>query len=683
MKYWKPEQLDKEQVKNIVSEFGIPSIVAMLLCIRGIDTYEEIQKFLYEDEELDDPFLLIDMDKATERIFTALNNKERICIYGDYDADGVTSTALLYDYLSAFGADVAYYIPSRETEGYGMNNGAVDKIAQTGATLIITVDNGVSANEQIEYASSLGIDTVVTDHHTPPAVLPNAVAIVNPHRQDCPSEFKFLSGVGVVFKLIMALEDEHLDIAELLKKYSDIASLGTIGDVVSLTGENRILVKNGLKNIKALTHTGINALLDTAGIKGNNKLTAGKISFTLVPRINACGRLALSEKSVELLLTDDEVIAREIAEELSENNRNRQEIEKEILEEVLEYIEKNPHLKYNRVMVVSGENWHQGVIGIVASRIKDIYGKPVIIITIDGENAKGSGRSIEGFSLIEGITSCKDLLPHFGGHPMAIGLSIKTSDIEEFSIRINSYAKQCGQMPLPTLKIDCKLNPKFLNVDLAKQISILEPFGAGNPTPIFGLYNMTLKAVIPVGGGNHLKLSLQRDDVIINAMLFFTTPEQFPYCIGEILDLAVTIDINEYNNKQSLSIIIKDIKSHNADTELMLRHNELFERLMNSEALTKEEAELLLPSREDFALVFKFLRKMDCWNFPPYIICTRLNNSRINYGRLQVILTAMHQLSLINFEQIREKTSIIILPVQGKADLNSAKIMKQLNSYVD
>lgn len=683
MKYWKPEQLDKEQVKTIVSEFSIPSIVAMLLNIRGINTYEEIQRFLYEEEELDDPFLLIDMDKATERIFMALNNNERICIYGDYDADGVTSTALLYDYLNSLGADVAYYIPSRETEGYGMNNSAIDKIFQTGATLIITVDNGVSANEQIEYASSLGIDTVVTDHHTPPAVLPNAVAVVNPHRNDCPSEFKFLSGVGVVFKLIMALEDEHLDITELLAKYSDIASLGTIGDIVSLTGENRILVKNGLRNIKALTHTGINALLDTAGIKGNSKLTAGKIAFTLVPRINACGRLALSEKSVELLLTDDKIIASEIAEELSEDNKNRQNIEKEILEEVLEYIEKNPHLKYNRVMVISGENWHQGVIGIVASRIKDIYGKPVIIITIDGDNAKGSGRSIEGFSLIDGITSCKNLLPHFGGHPMAVGLSIKTSDIEEFSIRLNSYAKQLGQLPLPTLKIDCKLNPKFLTVDLAKQISMLEPFGAGNPTPVFGIYNMTLKSIIPVGGGNHLKLAFQRDDIVINTMLFFTSTDQFPYYIGEILDLAVTVDINEYNNKESLSIVIKDIKSHNADTELMLRHNEIFEKLMNSEILEKEEAELLLPSRDDFAVVFKFLRKNGLWKFPISIICTRLNNSRINYGRLQVILTAMHQLSLINFEQSRDKTSITILPVQGKADLNSAKIIKQLNSYIN
>jgi len=678
MKYWKPEQLNKEQVRDIASEFDIPSVVAMLLSIRGINSYDEIYNFLYENEELDDPFLLMDMDKAAERIFKALQNNERICIYGDYDADGVTSTALLYDYLSSLNADVTYYIPSREAEGYGMNNGAIDKIANSGVKLIITVDNGISALEQIDYASSLGIDTVVTDHHTPPQILPDAVAVVNPHRKDCMSEFKHLSGVGVVFKLIMALEDEHLDIAALLERYSDIAALGTIGDIVSLTGENRIIVKNGIKNITALKRKGINALLDSAGIKGNNKLTAGKISFTLVPRINACGRLALSEKSVELLLTDDEIIAAEIAGQLSEDNKNRQEIEKDILEEVLSYIEDRPHLKYKRIMVISGEGWHQGVIGIVAARVKDIYGKPVIIITTDGDKAKGSGRSIEGFSLIDAIACCKDLLPHFGGHPMAVGLSLNTADIEEFSVRLNQYARQKGDMPLQTLKIDCKLNPKFVTIELAKQISMLEPFGAGNPTPVLGLYNMCLKAVTPVGGGNHLRLTLQRGDTTLNAMLFFTTANQFPYKAGEILDLAVTIDVNEYNNKQSLSVIIKEIKAACVDTQLMLRHNQLFERLMDLEKLTADEAKVLLPTRDDFAMVFKFLRKEKSWSYPPHIICAKLNNSRINYGRLQVILTAMHQLSLIDYRQSRGKTNITLLPAQGKADLNSAKIMKQL-----
>lgn len=683
MKDWKPEQLNKEQVRAMVSDCGIPAIVAMLLSIRGVDAYEEVQGFLYDNDELEDPFLMIDMDKATDRIFKALEDNESICVYGDYDADGVTSTALLYDYLSSLGARASYYIPSREAEGYGMNNGAVDKIAEKGITLIITVDNGVSAAEQIEYAKTLGIDTVVTDHHIPPEKLPDAVAVVNPHRADCMSEFKHLSGVGVAFKLIMALEDQHLDIEKLLNKYSDIAALGTIGDIVSLTGENRVLVKNGLNAIKNLQRKGISALLDTAGIKGSNKLTAGRLAFTVVPRINACGRLELSEKSVELLLTEDDAVSREISQQLSEDNKIRQQIERDILSRVLLYIEQNPSIKYKRVMVISGEGWHQGVIGIVASRVKDIYGKPVIIITTDGESAKGSGRSIEGFSLIDAITSCRDLLPHFGGHPMAAGLSIAAADIEEFSIRINRYAFEKGDMPLPTLKIDCKLNPKFLNVELAKQISMLEPFGAGNPTPVFGLYNMCLRKVTPVGNGNHLRLTFERDKIPVNAMLFFTTAEQLPYRVGDVLDLAVTIDINEYNNKQSLSVIIKEIKPGGVDTNIVLKENRLFEKLMNLEQLSPQQANTLLPAREDFAVVFKFLRSEKGWSYPPYIICARLNNKRINYGRLQVILTAMQQLSLIEYKNTYNETVIKILPTEGKADLNSAKIMKQLLSYIN
>lgn len=681
MKYWNIKKIDKETVNTLAKQTSIPPIVVMLLTIRGLSTAEEIEQFLYEDEELDDPFLMADMVKAVERIRQALQNQEKICIYGDYDADGVTSTALLYDYLHAIGADVTYYIPSRESEGYGMNNSAVDKIYQRGTNLIVTVDNGISAVKEIAYAKSLGMDTVVTDHHTPPETLPEAVAIVNPHRKDCLSAFKHLSGVGVAFKLIMALEDDNLDLGNLLERYSDIVSLGTIGDVVSLTGENRVLVKNGLRHIIDMNNRGITALLDTAGLKGNKKVTANKLAFTLVPRINACGRLALSEKSVQLLLTDDDTVAREIAEELTEDNTQRQAIEKAILEEVKTYIENNPYIRYLPVMVISGENWHQGVIGIVSSRIKEIYGKPNIIITIDGSNAKGSGRSVERFSLIEAITTCRDLFSHFGGHPMAVGLSMKTSDIEEFSFRLNEYAIMKG-VPFMTLNIDCKINPKFLDIELAKNIALLEPFGAGNPTPIFGVYHMTLTSITPMGGNKHLRLAFQRESVIINVMQFFMTPEEFPYIAGDVLDIAVTVDINDYNNRQSVSIIAKEMKFSSDDNLLMLKHNRIFEKLMNLQDLDKEEISLLLPSREDFVNVFRFIRRIRQWRFGEDILCHRLNDERLNYGRLQVILTAMYQLSLIEYRKKGEETFIEILPFDGKAELESAEIMKRLKNYL-
>ena len=680
MKYWKVKTFDKETVNTIAKTFHLAPITAMLLNIRGMSTFEEMNQFLYEEEELDDPFLMADMDKAVERIRQALQNHEKICIYGDYDADGVTSTALLYDYLRSLKADVIYYIPSREAEGYGMNTIAIDKIRQENVRLIVTVDNGISANKEIAYATSLGMDTVVTDHHTPPEILPEAVAVVNPHRKDCFSVFKHLSGVGVAFKLIMALEDDNLDLTALLERYSDIAALGTIGDVVSLTGENRILVKNGLKNIIDMHNKGITALLDTAGLKGNRKITANKLAFTLVPRINACGRLALSEKSVQLMLTNDDNLACEIAEELSDDNTQRQNIEKEILEEVKQYIEANPHLKYLPVMVISGENWHQGVIGIVSSRIKEIYGKPNIILTIDGENAKGSGRSIEGFSLIEAITSCKDLFSHFGGHPMAVGLSMKTADIEEFSCRLNEYAV-LKDVPFQTLSIDCKINPKFLDLELAQNIALLEPFGAGNPTPIFGVYHMTLKSITPLGGNKHLRLAFQRESVIINVMQFFMTSEEFPYIVGDVLDMAVTVEVNDYNNRRSVSIIAKEMKFSSDDNSGMLEQNRLFEKLMNARMLNNDEVNVLLPSREDFVNVFRFLRKVKQWHFSEEVLCHRLNNERLNYGRLQVILTAMYQLSLIEYRKNGESTFIEVLPFDGKAELESAEVMKLLRSY--
>ena len=683
MKQWKVKKFDKEKVNQTAKKFNIEPITAMLLHIRGMESDEEIYQFLYEEEELDDPFLMADMNKAVQRITQALYNHEKICIYGDYDADGVTSTALLYDYLSKQGADIIYYIPSREAEGYGMNCNAIDKIHQQDVTLIVTVDNGISAVKEIDYATQLGIDTVVTDHHTPPEVLPNAVAVVNPHRKDCMSAFKSLSGVGVAFKLIMAMEDEHLDLPKLLAEYSDIVSLGTIGDVVSLTGENRILVKNGLKNIIRLHNKGISALLDTAGLRGNKKITASKLAFSVVPRINACGRLALSEQSVKLLLTQEDDVADEIAFELSQDNMERQNIEKEILAQAKEYLEKNDYIKHLPVMVIKGENWHQGVIGIVSARIKEIYDKPNIVISINAEDAKGSGRSVEGFSLIDAITDCQYLLSHFGGHPMAAGLSMKTVDIEELSIRLNEYAIAKENVPFPVLNIDCKINPSFLTLELAKAVAELEPFGAGNPTPVFGVYNMTLKSVTELGGNRHLRLAFQRESVIINVMRFFISSEEFPYVVGDVLDLAVTVSVNDYNNRESVSIIAKEMKFHSDNHLQLLEHNRMFEKLMTRQNLSKEEYDLLLPTRDDFAEVFKFLKKAKGWHFADYIICHRMNNERINYGRLQVILTAMYQLSLIEYSKNGDNSVIQLLPFQGKADLSSAGIIKLLHTYFD
>lgn len=677
MKNWTVLKLNKERAKEIAEAYSLPILIAMLLDIRGITDEEKIVEFLTDDNELSDPFLMADAEKAVKRIYSALNSGEKICIYGDYDADGVTSTALLYSYLSSVGADVMYYIPAREGEGYGLNIPAIDKIHSYGVTLIITVDNGVSAVNEIDYANSLGIDTVVTDHHKPPEKLPDAAAVVDPHRKDCTSPFKELSGVGVVFKLIMALEDDNLDMDLLMEKYSDIAAIGTIGDVVSLSGENRIIVKNGIKNIEKTHRTGINELLEQSGVKGN-KISAGRVSFTLVPRINACGRLGFSEKSVKLLLTDDKEEAAAISRELCEDNSSRRSIEREILASIKKFIEDNPRIAAQRIMVISGEDWHPGVIGIVAARIKEIYGKPVIIISVNGDSAKASGRSVKGFSLIDAVESCGDLLEHYGGHPMAAGLSLKSKNIDEFAARINAYAKAAGEMPLPLLEIDCKLNPASLSVEMAEELSLLEPYGAGNPTPLFGLYNMTLRDIKPIGGGNHLRLTFSRGETTVSALLFGTKREEFPYICGDILDLAVTIDINEYNTIRSLSIIIRDIKLSSLKTDTALKSMRNYDKLILGEAITNEEQFDLAPSREDFAYVFRFLKQQKGWRYSRSVLYARIERQNISCGKMMVVLTAMDQLGIIEMKENSGILYIKMMPVCGKADINAAPIIKQL-----
>lgn len=681
MKNWSVAKLNKEAASVLSEECGLPPVVAMLLQIRGIEDPMDAALFLGEDPDFSDPFLMADMEKAVMRIEKAVEGFEKICIYGDYDADGVTSTALLYSYLEGRGADVRYYIPSREAEGYGMNMDAVAQLHDGGVNLIITVDNGISAVNEIAYANTLGIDTVVTDHHKPPKELPQAAALIDPHREDCLSPFKELSGVGVVFKLIMALEDAQLDTESLLYQYADLAAIGTIGDVVSLTGENRLLVKYGLSLLRESGRAGLCAMMEEAALTGD-KLTAGRVSFTIVPRINACGRLGLSQKSVSLLLTQDQEMAKETALQLGQDNRERQQIEKEILRVIEEMIMKDPQLKRQRVIVVSGQGWHAGVIGIVASRLKEAYGKPVIVISSDGEVSKGSGRSVKGFSLVDAIAACSGCLTYFGGHPMAAGLSMPTENIEEFSRQINAYAMQLGEMPQLLLDIDLKLNPAFLSTDIVYQTSVLEPYGAGNPAPLYGLYNMRLDKIVPVGAGKHLRLVFSRGEQSITAMRFSATPQEFPYKEGDVLDLAVTTDINVYNGTESLSVIIRDIKLSCADNGKMIADERLFEALMRGERLDEKQREYLRPVREEFAFVYRFLKTARTWEYGIDVLCCRLHSETVHYGKLMVILTAMRELSLITFEEREASCRIAVLPAGGKVDLSAAPIIRRIDEMV-
>ena len=676
MKLWTVAPLDKAEASQIQNRYELPAIIAMLLQIRNIKTKEEIEDFLFNDSEIASPFEIKDMDKATDRIRKAIDNYELICVYGDYDADGVTSTALLYSYLETVEANLMYYIPSRETEGYGMNKTAVDFLKEKGVKLIVTVDNGIAALDEIAYANSLGIDTVVTDHHMPTGELPEAVAVVDLHREDCNSRFKKLSGVGVAFKLIMALEGEDCDVNNLLDNYADLLSLGTIGDIVELRGENRVFVKRGLQSIMNSDRVGINALVQSSGLGGKN-ITAGNVSFTLVPRINAVGRLGLSGKSVELLLTEDYEQAEEISSELCEDNSERQQIEKEILDKIDERIQQNPSIVLDKVIVIDGENWHQGVIGIVASRIKDVYGKPVIVISRMGESAKASGRSVEGFPLCDAVFACADLLTHYGGHPMAVGLSLDSENITLFRKRINEFANSFENMPFDKLNIECKLNPAFINLELAESLSYLQPFGSGNPTPVFGLYNMTLTNIIPLSNNKHLKLIFSRGNSTITAMKFFTSTDEFPYVRGDVLDLAVTLDTNEYNGTTSVSVIIKAIKANADDTEEILKSQRVYEDFYMGNTPEKEKLLSITPNRDDFALLYRFLKASTGYGFPAQTLVHKLDN-KLSFGKIRVILKAMSELGLIQICEGLRGTRIKMLEVAGKVQLETADIIKRL-----
>ncbi len=676
MKLWTVAPLDKNEASEIQNKYELPAIIAMLLQIRNIKTKEEIEDFLFNDSEIDSPFEIKDMDKAVSRIKSSLDNCELICVYGDYDADGVTSTALLYSYLETVGANAMYYIPSRETEGYGMNKSAVDRLKEKGVKLIVTVDNGIAANEEIAYAKSLGIDTVVTDHHMPQDILPDACAVVDLHREDCNSKFKNLSGVGVAFKLIMALEGEYCDVNSLLDNYADLLCIGTIGDVVELKGENRVFVKRGLQSIMNSDRIGINALVKDSGLFGRN-IYADNVSFTLVPRINAVGRLGLSQKSVTLFLTESPEEAEEISSLLCENNSERQNIEKQIIIKIDEQVKRNPAVVLDKIIVIDGENWHQGVIGIVASRIKEIYGKPVIIISRSGESAQASGRSVQGFPLSEAVFACSDLLTKCGGHPMAVGLGLESKNIELFRKRINEFADSFTDMPFDRLNIECKLNPASLSVDLVNSLSYLQPYGAGNLTPVFGLYNMTLAKIIPLSNNKHLKLIFTRGNATVNAMKFFTSSEEFPYVKGDILDLAVTLDTNEYNGSVSVSVIIQEIKASSDNSEAILLSLRSFEDFCCGNKLTKQQIFDLLPDRNDFAVLYRYLKQNGGYNFPVETLVHKLDN-KLSFGKIRVILEAMNELGLIEICEGLKSNHIKLLEVAGKVDLESARIIKKL-----
>ena len=672
-KKWVVSPCDRDAAATIAENCGVEPFAAFLLCSRGMTDEFEIESFLY-DTDLIDPYTLPDMEKAVERVNQALENGERITVFGDYDCDGVTSTALLYSYLSSRGANVDFYIPDRSGEGYGMNLGAIDQLKSRGTNVIITVDNGISAIEEIAYAKALGIDVVVTDHHRVGEVLPDAVAVVDPHREDSLCEFSDWAGVGVAFKFVSALDDSEG--YELLEQYGDIIALGTVADIVSLKGENRIIVRSGIAFMNAALEDGtlrlgLKALLDASGSTG--ALDSSSVAYRIAPRVNAAGRMGSAERALKLLLTEDVNEAKEIAEEVSNANAQRQATETEITASAIEYIENAPEIKHKRVIVVEGDDWHQGVIGIVASRLVEKYGKPCIVISKGGDIAKGSGRSIDGFSLYDALSYCSDILVQYGGHVLAAGLTVDSDKIDAFREKINEYAVN-AQAAVPTLKIDCKLNPSSINVDMLSSLQVLEPYGAENPQPLFGLYNMEITAIQPVGAGKHLRITVKRKNSIVTVIMFSVTLEEFPYKVGDTVDLAVKLSENEFQGKVQVSIQAKAIKLSGVDDDEAIASIHAYEDFCAEESISDDLKNKISVNRELCGSVYKFVKANNGWNFSAEVLCYRLGLSPKQIAACQISLDALTELGILNL-----KDGKYTIPAQTvKNPLENSKIFQKI-----
>ena len=557
-KKWKIYEVDEEKVEELSNKYHLNKLLATILANRNIVNEEDIRLFLNPTRnDFHDPYLITDMEKAINRIVEAIEKQEKVTIYGDYDVDGITSITVLKSFLKDRGLEVSQYIPNRLHEGYGLNKNAIDKIHNNGCELMITVDCGISAIEEIEYANSLGIETIVTDHHEPGNELPNALAVIDNKRKDSTYPFRELAGVGVVFKVIQALgiklglkEEEYL-------KYLDIVCIGTISDIVPLVDENRVIAKLGLLLIKQTRNIGLRSIIQSSGY---TKIDSNSISFGIAPRINACGRMGKAEDALQLFLSKNINEVSNLTNKLNEYNKLRQDTEKKIFENAVKQIEEE-NLAENATITVGGHNWHHGVIGIVSSKITEMYFKPSILLSFEEDGmGTGSGRSIPGFDLHEALSKCTDTIEKFGGHSMAIGITIKKEKFEAFRKEFEEIAKEANiEEIVPIINIDAKIDFSSINKEMVESLKALEPFGEGNKMPVFAFKNLKIDSIRALSEGKHLKLTLKEGNTVVNAIGFNMGELVEDYRIGDRIDVVGVLEVNTFNGVDTLQINMKDI----------------------------------------------------------------------------------------------------------------------------
>lgn len=669
MNKWKILKPDESIVKELTSKSDISPLCARVLSIRNIKTVQEAADIL-SPEGFRSPFEIKDMKKAAEIIMSAVDNDELICIYGDYDCDGVTSTAMLYSYLSEMGAKVTYYIPERD-EGYGMNRESIDFLKKRDVRLIITVDNGITAIEEAEYIKSLGIKLVITDHHQPLETIPDADAVVDVHQEDDISFFKYFCGAGIVFKLIAAIEDGDYTIAK--EHFSEFAAIGTIGDVVRLTGENRSLVLLGLYYLDNTERPGLLALRRSCNME-DKAITSTGLAFSYVPRLNAAGRFGSPRLAVDLLLSESLEQAIMNLADINECNANRKKEEDLILNQIFNKIRKNPDIIRKRVLVVSGKNWHAGVIGIVASRLMETFGKPSYVISEMKNEARGSARAFGDFSVFGSLQYSSDILTKFGGHPGAGGFSLNISDISLFNEKLQKYAMEnFTQMPQYTITADTLLMPEDITIENVAGLKILEPYGEGNNEPVFAIVHALVEKKYPLSENRHTKLRLKYGSVHTDALIFRKSTEEVTLNEGDICDILVTASINEYNGRNSVSLIVRDYRKSGIKQSSYFASYEAYEKYMNHEDIPKNYYQALTPSYNELVYIYKSIPDKT----------TDLNSvfvslENINYGKLRIAVDIFCELSLTEYDIIYN--TVKKLRPQKKADLNSSYILNDLKN---
>lgn len=667
MKKWLCSPAPAGVNNEITAQFG--ELLGGVMLSRGITTLDRAREF-FGCSSLSDPLLMKDMESAVDVIRQALDEGKKITVYGDYDCDGVTSTAMLYGYLDAMGAEVEYYIPDR-SEGYGMNIPALEKILDQGTELIITVDNGVSAVEEAEYIRQRGAQLVITDHHQPPQELPVCAACVNPHRQDDNSPFKELCGAGVVLKLLCALEEDEEFVME---QYAELAAVGTIGDVMPLVGENRYIVRRGIEDIRASQNIGIDRLLRTAGVSPES-VDATTVAFSICPRINAAGRIAAADKAVQLLMADSPEQAGLLSEELNLMNENRRAEETRIMEDVSRQLESDPSILRERVLVVSGEGWHHGVIGIVAARLLEKYGKPVLMISVENGEARGSARGVDGFSIYKLLDRCSRVLTKFGGHPKAGGFSLPADRIGDFRQMVYAFCRECyPKMPEYTVSADMEITGDRLTEEALNSLSQLEPCGEGNQRPVFLLRNCTVESKRALKDGRYTSFELRSGGVKLKALCFGIPFAKFHPEQGSMVDIIAAAELNEFRGVKSVTLKVQEIRPSGFREDRFFAAQRTYEEISRGEGCDSRLAPRVIPDRNALMAVYDLLRKYG-GAMSAEELCI-YGGSDLNYCMLRIALDTFASAGMA--EQSADADTVRLIPVTHKTDLMASGFLADL-----